>query len=70
MMYEFASLRGDNFKSEAGTPEEAWLIICEREKDEGTLWRAFDQFLVESCIQKGWKTIFSDGMLVAYREVI
>jgi hypothetical protein len=68
MKYEFASLRGDNFIAEGNTPEDAYKNLVEQEKDEGTLWRLSDPYLVEHCIRRGWSRL-GQNPGVAYRVV-
>ena len=65
--FTFASLRGADFSAVADTVEDAWKIICEEEKDNGTLWRASDSYMVEHCIRNGWKRLGSNPG-VAYKE--
>lgn len=70
--FEFASLRGKNFRIQGETVEQAYANLVEREKDEGTLWRLHDIHMVEHCIAHGWKEFKENHinpMPVAYREV-
>lgn len=64
--YLFASLRGEDFEIEGATPQEAWENLVEREKDSGSLWKAFDpvrnRFAVE---MQGFEKLGE----VAYKEV-
>lgn len=49
--FVFASLRGDDFESEGENVFEAYRNLCEREKDNGTLWRLFDDSRIEKAIE-------------------
>ena len=40
--YMFASLRGLDFIIDGFTPEDAWARLCEREKENGSLWKTGD----------------------------
>ena len=68
--YTFASCRGRNFEIAGNTPKEAWEKLVEREKDNGTLWRASDPYMVKELTNKDWKFLRASGGFggVAYKE--
>lgn len=64
--YLFASLRGKDFEIEGATPQEAWENLVEREKDSGSLWKAFDPVRNGFAVEKqGFEKLGE----VAYKEV-
>lgn len=65
--YLFASLRGDDFEIEGNTPEEAWQNLCEREKDNGSLWKTQDECRNRCAVEKQG---FSWLGCVAYKECV
>lgn len=71
MQYEFCSLRGNNFRAEGNTPEEAWENLVEQEKNEGSLWRCNDYHCNRHAVQNGrFKCLISnDYWQPVYREV-
>lgn len=47
MIYTFASLRGPDFQIEVPdntNPAEAYLLLAERERDNGSLWKLHDDY--------------------------
>lgn len=69
--YKFASLRGSDFVIEGDTPQDAWNKLCEREKDNGSLWKTQDLFRNKNAVQKNkYKYLNSkDPNSPAYIEV-
>ena len=68
--YTFASCRGPDFEIDGENPQEAWEKLVEREKDNGTIWRASDPYMVQALIKEGWKQLLSiGGSGVAYKEI-
>ena len=67
--YIFASLRGQDFEIEGSSPIDAWNNLCEREKDEGTLWRCFDEYRNKTAVdQFGFSYLgIVESSSVAYR---
>ena len=50
--YKFASLRGSDFVIEGDTPQDAWNNLCEREKNNGSLWKTQDRFRNKNAVHK------------------
>lgn len=67
-MYEFASLRGKNFRAQGNTPEEAYQKLCEMYKDDGVLWRMSDGHMVKECVKRGWSRL-GENPGVAYKVI-
>lgn len=65
-LYEFASLRGPNFFIHGINPQDAWEKLVEREKDNGTIWRCHDIYMVAHHLTIGFINL--NG--VAYREIV
>lgn len=49
--YLIASVRGKDFEAEGNSPEEAWLNLCEAEKDNGSLWRTKDIYRNQKAVK-------------------
>jgi hypothetical protein len=67
--YVFASLRSPDFKITASSPEEAYQLLVEQEKENGSLWKLHDQYMVNYCIQNGWKSLSISGSPIAYKII-
>jgi hypothetical protein len=69
MRYIFASLRTPEFTIDGISPEDAWKRLCEREKNNGNLWKTSDVYRNRYAVENqgfSWLTKV-DG--VAYKEV-
>lgn len=63
--YLFASLRGGDFQIEGSSPEDAWSRLCEREKENGSLWKAMDKHRNKLAVENEGFSWLGD---VAYKE--
>ena len=41
--FAFASVRGSDFYAYGVDVKDAWLNLCEDERDSGRIWRCFDE---------------------------
>lgn len=71
-MYAFASLRGDDFVISGDDPEEAWFNLCEREKNNGSLWKTSCEHRNAAAVdQEGFSYLFlnKSSSAVAYKQL-
>lgn len=70
--YIFASLRGPDFVISGNDPEDAWIRLCEREKDNGSLWKTSCKYRNAAAVKReGFSYLFSknNAVSVAYKEM-
>lgn len=69
--YFIASLRGSDFVAEGNTPEEAWENLCEKEKDNGSLWKTGDSHRNKTAVATEGFTFFdpNDPTKGAYKKI-
>lgn len=70
LRYVFASLREPDFKIDVplGTSvDEAYRLLCEREMNNGTLWKLFNDYRNKTAIEKfGFQPYFSTAYKVIH----
>lgn len=64
--FMIASVRGKDFEIEGTDFANAWQNLCEREKDNGSLWKAMDSHRVKAAVERCGFTFF-DG--IAIKEI-
>lgn len=69
--YIFASLRGNDFTSEGKDVSDAYKNLCDKEKDNGSLWKLSDIHRNKTAVEKqGFKYFKLEyGNSVAYKQV-
>ena len=69
--YKIASLRGSDFIVQAVSPEDAWLKLCEQEKDNGSLWKTSCEYRNKAAVEQEGFTLFVHGEYSsgAYKEI-
>lgn len=69
--YLIASVRGSDFVAEGITPQEAWKNLCEKEKDNGSLWKTGDSLRNKTAVAIECFTFFdaSDPSKGAYKKI-
>ena len=70
-IFLIASLRGDDFKVKADSPIHAWSILCEQEKDNGSLWKACDSTRNKSAVRNQGFSFYdkNDPSKGAYKQI-
>lgn len=56
--YFIASVRGNDFLAEGNTPDQAWRNLCDKEKDNGSLWKTSDSYRNKTAVLKQGFTFF------------
>lgn len=69
--YLIASVRGNDFLAEGNTPDQAWSNLCDKEKDNGSLWKTSDSHRNKTAVLKQGFTFFdaSDPSKGAYKKI-
>lgn len=61
-LYAFASLRGGDFQVHGTSPEDAWQYLCNREEENGVLWRTRDKYRNRAAVERqGFTELFKNS---------